>query len=301
MRLTVNNLCKQFADKVVLEDISFNCESGVATGLLGRNGVGKTTTVRTILGIISKDAGEIFIDGKQFPSYYNGVGYLPEERGLYPKVPVGEQHAYFAKLRGLSSAATKISMKYWLERLEMAEYEKKNFETLSKGNQQKAQLIVALIHDPAIVILDEPFSGLDPVNSKILKDIVSELVKSGKIVIFSSHQLNYVEEFCHNIVLIHDKHIILQGELTQIKRGFDRKRLFVKLRRNDHDISDKLKTDGVLTVERINGGFMLGLESEDISYSVLQQLVHNQYDIDRFELVEHSLNDIFLTKVGETA
>lgn len=299
MQLTVNNLSKRFGEKVVLDNISFSCKAGTATGLLGRNGAGKTTTIRTVLGIIAKDSGEILLGNKHFPPYYNGVGYLPEERGLYPKIHVGEQLLYFSSLRGMKKSDAKKSLSYWLARLEMEQYEKNNFETLSKGNQQKVQLIVALLHDPEIVILDEPFSGLDPVNAQMLKEVVRELVSAGKTVIFSSHQMNYVEEFCNEVLLLHGGRIVMDGELNQIKRSYERKRLFIRLRNPGRDISSELKTGGVLNVERINDGFMLTLDSEDSAAAVFKLIAEKKFEIDKFELVEHSLNDIFIMKVGE--
>lgn len=298
LRLEVRNLSKSFGEKRVLEDISFACRSGAATGLLGRNGAGKTTAIRTLLGIIIRDGGEVLLDGAPLPAYYNPIGYLPEERGMYPKLKIEEQLLYFASLRGLQNREGKKSLDYWLERLGMEEYRGKTFETLSKGNQQKIQLISALLHDPSLVILDEPFSGLDPVNAQILKSVVLELIKKDKLIIFSSHQMNFVEEFCQDVILINKGGIVLQGNLTEIKRGYERKKLFVRLRRSDRDITAILQADGVEKVKRSAEGYLLTLQNEDVCPAVMSRICENSLDIDDFHLVELSLNDIFIEKVG---
>ena len=295
----IQELSMNYGSTKALDNMSLSLEPDKIYGLLGRNGAGKTTTIRTVLGIIARDSGEVFIGDKPFPPYYHDVGYLPEERGLYPKVKVDEQLIYFASLRGMKKSDAKKALSYWLERLEMGQYEKKNFETLSKGNQQKIQLIVALLHNPQIVILDEPFSGLDPVNALMLKSVVLELISNGKTVIFSSHQMNFVEEFCSDVLLLHGSHIVLQGSLNKIKRSYERKSLFIRLREPGLDISGDLKIPGVVKAEPLNEGFMLTLESEDISKPVFGALAEKQLDIDRFELIEHSLNDIFIMKAGE--
>ena len=202
MRLEVKDIHKSFGGKEVLHGISFSVESGSALGLLGRNGAGKTTTIRILMDVFKADKGEVLLDGKKFrPGEYR-IGYLPEERGLYPKKKVGEQIAYLAQLRGMGTKESKESMRRWLARLEVSEYENRLLETLSKGNQQKVQLAQTLVCDPQIIILDEPFSGLDPVNSQVLEDVIQEEIQKGKLVIFSSHQMGYVEEFCKDIIII---------------------------------------------------------------------------------------------------
>ena len=202
MILEVKNIRKSFGDKEVLHGVSFQVESGKALGLLGRNGAGKTTTIRILMDVFHANSGEILLDGRQFQPRKHQIGYLPEERGLYPKRTVIDQMVYLATLRGMKPGEARVSAKKWLERLEVAEYETKKLETLSKGNQQKVQLAATLVNNPDMVILDEPFSGLDPVNSQILKDVVNELINDKRLVIFSSHQMSYVEEFCDNIAII---------------------------------------------------------------------------------------------------
>ena len=196
MILEANGLKKSFDGNEVLHGVSFSISSGKALGLLGRNGAGKTTTIRILMDVFKANEGSITIDGKPFKASDYKIGYLPEERGLYPKKRVDEQLLYLAALRGLSKNEAKANLKKWLKRLNIEEYEKRKLDTLSKGNQQKVQLAQTLMCDPDIVILDEPFSGLDPVNSQVLKEVVMELIQNGKLVIFSSHQMNYVEEFC---------------------------------------------------------------------------------------------------------
>ena len=213
MILELKNINKSFGDKQVLEGISFTAEGGKALGLLGRNGAGKTTTIRILMNVFPANSGEVLIDGR--PVNYDRIstGYLPEERGLYPKKLIIDQLVYFAELKGMNTKDAVRSVDAWLARLGMSEYRNKKLETLSKGNQQKIQLITALAHDPHIVILDEPFSGLDPVNAALLKDVVKELINKGKIVLFSSHQMSYIEEFCDSIAIINAGKIAISGDL----------------------------------------------------------------------------------------
>ena len=220
MKLELLNIYKSFGEKKVLTDLSFSAESGKAFGILGRNGAGKTTTIRILMDVFPADSGRVLLDGKPIDYTKVGIGYLPEERGLYPKKAIIEQLVYFAELKGMSRKDATRSVDTWLERLGMTEYRNKRLDTLSKGNQQKIQLITALAHDPHIVILDEPFSGLDPVNAMLLKDVVKEQITLGKIVLFSSHQMNYIEEFCDQIAILN------QGKAVDIFFASQRQRLF---------------------------------------------------------------------------
>ncbi|MGN0556492.1 MAG: ABC transporter ATP-binding protein, partial [Acutalibacteraceae bacterium] len=222
MKLEMNGICKSFGEKQVLKNVSFAAEGGKAFGLLGRNGAGKTTSIRILMGVFPADSGEVLLDGKPIDYSRVGIGYLPEERGLYPKKKIIDQLMYFARLKGMNTTDAVRSIDYWLGRLKMSEYRSKRLDTLSKGNQQKIQLITALAHDPDIVVLDEPFSGLDPVNAMLLKDVVREEIDKGKIVLFSSHQMNYVEEFCDHIAILCDGRAVLSGDLHQIKRNYKR-------------------------------------------------------------------------------
>jgi ABC-2 type transport system ATP-binding protein len=229
MRLEVRQLTKSFGDHEVLKGVNFAVESGNSLGLLGRNGAGKTTTIRIIMDVFSADGGEVLLDGKPFRRVDIRIGYLPEERGLYPKRLIVAQLQYLANLRGLSMADAKKSVQKWMERMELTDYAAKKVDTLSKGNQQKIQLAAAMLNDPEILILDEPFSGLDPVNAKLLKDIVRETIAAGKIVLFSSHQMGYVEEFCEHIVILNQGEIVLNTSIEEHKRTYDRRHLVLDL------------------------------------------------------------------------
>ena len=228
MRLEIKDVHKSFGEKKVLNGISFAADSGKAFGLLGRNGAGKTTTIRILMDVFPADSGEVMLDGQAIDHHKVGIGYLPEERGLYPKKKIIDQLVYFSELKGMKYADAVKAIDYWLERLGMTEHRNKRLDTLSKGNQQKIQLVTALAHDPQIVVLDEPFSGLDPVNAMLLKDVVREEIARGKIVLFSSHQMNYIEEFCDSIAILNSGHVVLSGDLHDIKRNYTRDKLILR-------------------------------------------------------------------------
>lgn len=296
MILELKNIEKSFGEKKVLTGVSFKAEGGKAFGLLGRNGAGKTTSIRILMDVFPANSGEVLIDGQ--PIDYNkiGIGYLPEERGLYPKKIIIDQLTYFAELKGMSRKAAVQSIDYWLERLGMAEYRNKKLETLSKGNQQKIQLITALAHDPDIVILDEPFSGLDPVNAMLLKDVVKEQIAKGKIVLFSSHQMSYIEEFCDSIAILNNGVVALHGDLHSIKRDYPRDRLVVKTETPDAIIADFGSTCTVIE----NGNLMIRLADPSEKKTTMTRLVE-KYDIDEVKVYEPSLNDIFVEYAGDAA
>ncbi len=288
MELTVQNINKSFGKKQVLKDISFTAKSGKALGILGRNGAGKTTTIRIIMDVFKGDSGEILIDGKKADYKKYVIGYLPEERGMYPKVKIIDQIVYLAKLKGTTKKEAIKSADYWLERLGMTEYRNKLLETLSKGNQQKIQLISTIVSSPDIVILDEPFSGLDPVNSILLKDVVKELISEGKIVLFSSHQMNYIEEFCDEIAIIHEGRIVLSGDIKGIIKSYPRDCLKI----NSTNIKEIFeKEDYKMEIDGDN--LYIKLENEKIRQNVMQQLC-NKYDIDSISVREPTLNEIFV-------
>ncbi len=289
MTLELNDVEKSFGEKQVLKGVSFKAEGGKAFGLLGRNGAGKTTSIRIMMNVFSADGGEVLFDGK--PINYDEVqfGYLPEERGLYPKKKISEQLVYFAELKGMRHTDAVASVDYWLKRLGMAEYRGKRLDTLSKGNQQKIQLVTALAHDPQVVILDEPFSGLDPVNAMLLKDVVKEIIAKGKIVLFSSHQMNYIEEFCDSIAIINGGKIVLEGDLHTIKRNYPRNRLVVRsVKAADiaKEYKDRCKAGD-------DGALYITLADPDEKHAVIKKLAES-YDIDEIRVFEPSLNDIFV-------
>lgn len=304
MRLEVKDIHKSFGEKEILKGISFSVESGRALGLLGRNGAGKTTTIRTLMDVFHANSGEILLDGKTFNPRKVQIGYLPEERGLYPKREVLEQMVYMARLRDIGRKQAQENAKKWLARLEVAQYEKVLLETLSKGNQQKVQLASTLVCDPDIVILDEPFSGLDPVNSQILQDVVKELIADGKIVIFSSHQMSYVEEFCEDIVMINHGEVVLDGNLSEIKKEFGKNQLVVSAVNQSLDELENLLTsqfsDLVEVTGRTKNDLIVKLISEAGRMKMLQKLSSmDNLEIEHFETYKPSLNDIFVAKVGE--
>ena len=296
MILELKNIEKSFGEKKVLTGVSFKAEGGKAFGLLGRNGAGKTTSIRILMDVFPANSGEVLIDGKPIDYSKIGIGYLPEERGLYPKKIIIDQLTYFAELKGMSRKAAVQSIDHWLDRLGMNEYRNKRLDTLSKGNQQKIQLITALAHNPDIVILDEPFSGLDPVNAMLLKDVVKEQIAKGKIVLFSSHQMSYIEEFCDSIAILNKGVVALQGDLHDIKRDYPRDRLVVRTESPKAIMADF----GSLCTVMDNGDLMIRLADVSEKKSVMTRLVEN-YDVDEVRVFEPSLNDIFVEYEGDAA
>ena len=284
MQLQLNNIAKYFGDKPVLNGISLHVDAGRAFGLLGRNGAGKTTTIRILMNVFPPTSGNVTLDGNPIDYAKTKFGYLPEERGLYPKKIIVEQLTYFAMLKGMDKAAAVASVDKWLARLDMSAYRDKRLDTLSKGNQQKIQLITALTHDPDVVILDEPFSGLDPVNAMLLKDVVRETIDKGKIVLFSSHQMNYIEEFCDDIAILADGKIALQGDLNQIKRSYPRNKLVVRTQQTEQLLQSESCT-------RIADDTVL-VAADDVT-ETMRRLTQT-YALDEIRVFEPSLNDIFV-------
>lgn len=294
MKLELKSIEKSFGEKHVLTDVCFTAEGGKAFGLLGRNGAGKTTTIRIIMNVFGADSGEVLLDGKPLDYKEIGIGYLPEERGLYPKKRIIDQLAYFAELKGLGHKEAIAAADRWLVRLGMMEYRNKRLDTLSKGNQQKIQLVTALAHDPKIVILDEPFSGLDPVNAMLLKDVVREQIAAGKIVLFSSHQMSYIEEFCDSIAIIHQGRVVLHGDLADIKHSYARDKLVVT-----SPSADRICMDfGATATALRNNTVLIRLESPEEKQAVMRRLAEN-YELDGVKVYEPSLNDIFVEYASE--
>ena len=233
MGLVVKNVNKSFGDKHVVDNISFELKKPGVFGLLGTNGAGKTTTIRLILGIIKKDSGEITWDGKEVTRGNVNFGYLPEERGLYPKSTVYDQLVYFANLKGLGKKEADEAVRYWLGKLNLMEYINSPAEKLSKGNQQKVQFVTAMLHNPDLIVLDEPFSGLDPVNTEVLSNIMKELVSEGKYIIMSSHQMGVIEEFCSDLVILNRGKTVLKGNLKKIKDSYETNKVMLE---TDNDV-----------------------------------------------------------------
>lgn len=294
MKLELIDIEKSFGEKHVLKGISITADGGKAFGLLGRNGAGKTTTIRILMNVFGADNGKILFDGQPIDYKKVQFGYLPEERGLYPKKKIIDQLTYFAELKGMSAYDAVKSIDYWLDRLEMTEYRNKRLDTLSKGNQQKIQLITALAHDPQIVILDEPFSGLDPVNAMLLKDVVKEEISKGKIVLFSSHQMSYIEEFCDSICILNQGKTAIAGELVEIKRNYPRNRLVVRSLQS----GDILYEMGSRASRMGENELMITLSSPEDKQATMHRLTE-KFDIDEIKVFEPSLNDIFVEYAGE--
>lgn len=289
MELELRNIQKSFGEKEVLKGISFSASSGKAFGLLGRNGAGKTTTIRILMDVFNADAGEILVDGRPVDYKQLRLGYLPEERGLYPRKKIIDQLVYFARLNGMKRQDAVTSIDYWLERLGMMEHRNKRLDTLSKGNQQKIQLVTALAHDPQIIILDEPFSGLDPVNAMLLKDVVKEEIAKGKIVLFSSHQMNYIEEFCDGIAILNGGSIVLKGDIYDIKHNYVRDKLLV---RSEQAEAIRTRLGDCCSVTE-TGELLIQMNSAAEKQEMMKMLT-GAYDIDGINVFEPSLNDIFV-------
>ncbi|MCI8618863.1 MAG: ATP-binding cassette domain-containing protein [Oscillospiraceae bacterium] len=294
MNLELKHIHKSFGEKQVLTGISFLAEGGKAFGLLGRNGAGKTTSIRILMDVFPADSGEVLMDDKPIDYSKVGIGYLPEERGLYPKKKIIDQLVYFAQLKGMKQADAVKAVDYWLKRLGMTEHRNKRLDTLSKGNQQKIQLITALAHNPQIVILDEPFSGLDPVNAMLLKDVVKEEIARGKIVLFSSHQMNYIEEFCDSIAILNQGKVVLSGDLHDIKRNYTRDKLVVRSEQAGR-IAAAL---GAQCKSIRQDELLIQLSSSDEKQNMMQMLTQ-KYNIDEIRVFEPSLNDIFVEYAGD--
>ena len=302
MKLEVKDLRKSFGDKEVLHGISFSIESGRALGLLGRNGAGKTTTIRILMDVFRANSGTITVDGKPFHPKDFRIGYLPEERGLYPKKGVQEQLIYLAQLRGSSRSDAKKQSERWLKRLGVEEYAQRKLETLSKGNQQKVQLAQTLVCNPDLIILDEPFSGLDPVNSQILKDVIREQIEAGKLVIFSSHQMSYVEEFCEDIVLINHGDIVLSGNLDQIKREYGHNRLVISLGADYQEPEQAIRDyvgDLLRVVGRRKDQVIAEMKEGCTRELLLKELLERNLVPEEYGNCEPSLTEIFVEKAGD--
>ena len=295
MGLKIENVTKHFGDKIAVDNISFEMNEPGVFGLLGTNGAGKTTTIRMMLGIIKKDTGEITWNGKVVERKHVNFGYLPEERGIYPKTKIYEQLLYFAELKGMKKEEASKEIDYWMQRLKVDEYKNMMAEKLSKGNQQKVQFITAILHNPELIVLDEPFSGLDPVNTELLKEVILELVAKGKYIIMSSHQMTSIEEFCSNVVIINRGKTVLKGNLKEIKNSYPAKKLEINVKQ---DITAQINELEMKIEKNIDNNYEISINSEEQAYALMKKLVEQGIQIDKFELKKPSLNDIFIEKVG---
>ncbi len=295
--LQLEQVVKQYGNHTAVNGISLNVNGGEIYGLLGGNGAGKTTTMRMVLGLIYPDGGSIQYEGKPYSKeLQRTMGYLPEERGLYPKVKVSEQINYLGRLRGMSSKDADKSLRYWLERFGVPEYYNKRIEELSKGNQQKMGFIAAVVHRPTLLILDEAFSGLDPVNVELLKDTVKELRDDGAAILFSTHRMEHVEELCRHITILHRSNTVVQGNVQEIKGRYPREKVRLI---TTGEVNGLEQLPGVRRVERMDRGWMLHIEQPDAVKLILQTALE-QTDVEHFEIKEPTLNEIFIREVGDS-
>jgi len=296
MSLILKNVSKTFVGKKAVDNVSFTLDKPGVFGLLGTNGAGKTTTIRMLLGIIKKDSGEITWNGKKVERKNVNFGYLPEERGVYPKSKIFNQLMYFAELKGMKKQEAIDSIKKWSKELKIEEYLQMPAEKLSKGNQQKIQFMTAVIHNPELVVLDEPFSGLDPVNTEIIKNIIIDLVKNGKYVIMSAHQMSTIEEFCSDILILNKGKTVLKGNLKEIKNSYPANRVEIDVNKNIDNYIEKFKLE---KENEKNNYYIIKIENEEAAHNLLNELVKDGIQLNKFEIKKPTLNDIFIEKVGE--
>lgn len=308
MSLEVKNIVKKYGDKTVVNDLSFTMQEPGVYALLGTNGAGKTTTIRILLGMLANDSGEVLWNGKKLDPTKVNVGYLAEERGLYPKFSLMDQLLYFASLKNVPKKTAKERIEYWADKLEVREYlypqaavkgkkaKEHSADQLSKGNQQKIQLMAALISDPELIILDEPLSGLDPVNTDLFKGIIRELIDRKKYLIMSSHQMPTIEEFCKDITILNRGNIVLQGDLNEIKKSYGRVNMYVKCESDIEDIIDEMQ---LTVINKTPDGYHIKVTGEEQAGGFLKKLVDGGKTVIKYELREPSLHEIFVEKVGD--
>lgn len=294
--LQIKNLTKTFGDLTAVDDVSFNVPEGGIFGLLGRNGAGKTTIIRILMNIYEPDAGEIFFRGDQVgQSFRDRVGYMPEERGLNPKMKVLDALLYLAELKGSNVKEIRSKAISYLDRFELTDRAGKKIEELSKGNQQKIQFISTILHEPEFIILDEPFSGLDPVNTNLFKDIILELKRAGKVIIFSTHLMDFAEKMCDHIALIHEGRLVLHGALNEIKERFSQSHVILHY---DGDISFLGSAPYVKAVQDFGNHCGIEIQDRENVQELLQGLINNDVRVKRFDANDISLHDIFLNQTS---
>ena len=295
MSLKIENVSKRYGKKLVVDNISIELDKPEVFGLLGTNGAGKTTTIRMLLGIITKDSGTITWNGKEVDRKKVNFGYLPEERGVYPKIKIIDQLKYFAELKGMDKEEALKSINKWAKTLKVEEYLEMPAEKLSKGNQQKIQFMTSVIHDPELLVLDEPFSGLDPVNTEILKNVIIDLVKKGKYIIMSAHEMHTIEEFCTNILIINKGKTVLKGNIKDIKKTYPANRIIIEA---EEDIKEIIKEQNLKIENSHDNSYVVKIDNEKQGHELLKSIVKQKIDINKFEIMKPTLNDIFIEKVG---
>lgn len=294
--LKVENVVKYYGDFLAVDNLSFEVKKGEIFGLLGINGAGKTTTFRMIMGLLEPSSGIITLDGKKIDySITDEIGFLTEERSLLTKLTVKEQAIYYGILKGMKESDIIERLNYLLKKFEIEEYIDKKIKELSKGNQQKVQFITAILNKPKLLILDEPFSGLDPFNVELFKNEIIEMSKSGSMIIFSSHRMEHVELFCKKLVVLVNGKSVLSGELSEIKKQYMKKNIFVK---GDIDVSLVKNINGVIDVIKKSDEYEIKISDDSVTQSVFE-CISKFNNITKFEVEEASLNEIFISKVGE--
>ena len=294
--LKVEHVTKKYGDLIAVNDLSFEVKDGCIFGLLGLNGAGKTTTFRMILGLIDDYTGKITIDGKKVDyKISDQIGFLTEDRSLLTKMTVLEQIIYYGTLKSLSEEVIVKRLDYWLNRFAISEYKNKKIKELSKGNQQKVQFISAIINEPKLLILDEPFSGLDPINVELFKKVILELKKKGTSIIFSSHRMEHVELFCEELVVLVKGKSVLQGKLTDIKKNYKKKNLIVM---GDIETDKISKCEGVIKIDKIGKEYIIKVSDESYVKKIFKEIATFD-NITKFNVEDASLNEIFISIVGE--
>lgn len=297
MSLAVDNITKSFGSFKAVNGLSFRFDNPGVFALLGTNGAGKTTSIRIILGMLAKDSGSVTWKGEPIKPAQGGIGYLAEDRGLYPKINIVSQMYFFAALKGLKKSEAKKAIDYWFGRLEIDEYRNKRAEQLSKGNQQKVQLAAALVGDPELIVLDEPLSGLDPVNADLFKSVIREEMARKKYIIMSSHQMNIIEEFCDDIIIMNRGNVVLDGNLNKIKKAEGRVNLLVKADENFLPLAEEC---GLSVKENTPNGVCFTVKEEAQAHALMRKMLDAGMPPIKFELREPTLNEIFIARVGQT-
>ena len=296
--LSLTNVSKTYQNHRAVNNVSFNVEKGSIFGLLGPNGAGKTSLIRMITMITGVDEGSILLDGESLrPSMVADIGYMPEERGLYKKMKVGEQLMYLAQLRGLQKSQAKKDIKEWLEKFDAGDWWSKKIEELSKGMQQKIQFIATVLHKPKLLILDEPFTGLDPLNTNLIKEEIHKMNREGVSIIFSTHRMEQVEEICRDIVLINSGELVLQGEMETVKQQFKENHYRIQF---DGNLPSHLKKDSFDIISDNNDALVIAVKEGHDSNELLQSIIREGIHISAFNEILPSLNEIFIKKVNKT-